>query len=432
VNNAAALKKAYRLLSAVLREGAYIHIALRNARLMPDERAFVTRLVKGVVERSAELDAAVAALTEKPPKQDLRLILKIGIYLQRYMDIPDYAATDETVALAKALGKGGASGFVNAVLNRALTLPRAVEVSPALPAWLCKKLCARFGEPECAALCAAFSAENNRGIHVRLAPVFARSETARALISSEVGAFTPSIQGFSYYYVTHSTAKHMTDSLPKGSFFVQNLGSCLVCIAAQNAAAAAGVPAKNILDVCAAPGGKAVYLAQLFPAARVVARDVHAHRVRLTRYYVADAGMSNIEVEQGDATVPRREDEGQFDLVLADVPCSGFGVLARRADVALRRKEEDVAALAALQRDILAASAHAVAPGGVLVYATCTLLAEENDDVCNAFLAAHSASFEALPVALPVPFFPVGAYAQLLPTVSGCDAFFIAAFRRLA
>lgn len=190
------------------------------------------------------------------------------------------------------------------------------------------------------------------------------------------------------------------------------------------------------LDICAAPGGKSLQLADLLSGTgSVEARDLTEYKLELLEDNIARSGFSNITARQWDATIPDPSMKGQADVVLADLPCSGLGVLGRKKDIRYRVQEEDLHALAALQRQILTCAADYVKPGGTLVYSTCTINKEENEEnLC--WFTAHF-PFEPvslddrLPEALKSETTKDG-YLQLLPGTHPCDGFFLAKLRRKA
>jgi 16S rRNA (cytosine967-C5)-methyltransferase len=231
------------------------------------------------------------------------------------------------------------------------------------------------------------------------------------------------------YYVTHNTLQKLNLN-DKKLFFVQNEGSVMVCEVVRELSARNGLAPGSILDVCAAPGGKAVLMSEIFPDTHVRACDIHSHRAELIAGYARSAGADNVAVSLRDGTIVREGERDAYDIVLCDAPCSGFGVLSSRADIRLKRTSADVDSLAALQYRLLVASSECVASGGLLVYSTCTLFSEENAAVADRFLA-ESDGFYKLQINLPIEYSDICGYAQLLPDIGGTDAFFIAAFGRV-
>lgn len=412
-----ALLKTYR--------GGYSNIVLDEAlRLVSDERdrAYIARLFYGVLERDAALCYAIEKLCPRPPKPAVALILKMGMYMLSDMNVPAYAAIDKTVELARHIGKSGVCSFVNAVLRRytSFRCPQRGEVPDevylslvsGVPEWLAEKLSGEYGFDFALAM---LTARPYAGTHIRRNGRTIDRDAFEELLK-KCDDFHPDFLKIGYY-VTHNTMKNLPDT----AFTPQSLSSML---AAEYYLAALGRPSGRVLDVCAAPGGKAVYMSEK-GVYDITACDKYPHRLSLTEKYAARMDAP-IRTERNDATKLREAWRERFDLVVCDVPCSGIGVLASRPDIARNRSAEGVAGLPALQYAVLKTSAAYVAPGGVLCYSTCTVLKEENEEVVERFL--RDGEF-----ALYTPEFPYGFVRDgVLKTYpqDGTDGFFAAAFRR--
>ena len=200
------------------------------------------------------------------------------------------------------------------------------------------------------------------------------------------------------------------------------------------AEAAAPAPGNFVLDVCAAPGGKSMYLADLVgKTGRVLARDLTEDKVRRIRENAVRCGMDNLTAEVRDACVSDPELEKKADTVLADVPCSGYGVIGRKPDIKYQASREKEASLTELQRRILDRASACVKPGGVLIYSTCTVSQKENQENVRWFLEEHPFVPESLDPYLCPELRGVDSargWIQLLPGIHSCDGFFIARFRR--
>jgi 16S rRNA (cytosine967-C5)-methyltransferase len=236
-----------------------------------------------------------------------------------------------------------------------------------------------------------------------------------AITSDELIKLLPSADKSEYgLFVTHNELK----KLKKEQFIIQSLSSC---IAANYYAIGVDKSAK-VLDLCSAPGGKAVYLRQL-TGASVIACDIHEHRVELIKSYAKNT-RTEITALKNDATVFNSEFEEKFDLVIADVPCSGLGVIYSKPDLMLSKKPEDIEALSVLQKKIISTAAKYVKKGGVLCYSTCTVTKKENDGVVKAFLNEND-NFK-----LETTEKAKDGLLRLFPHEGGCDGFFVARFRR--
>jgi 16S rRNA (cytosine967-C5)-methyltransferase len=265
--------------------------------------------------------------------------------------------------------------------------------------------------------------------------------------SKSKNEFEKALNGFEYtaspygYFVPKKTLDALEKA--KNSFTVQGLASMIVC----RLCTADDVPKTDcfdrshnnksngkveILDVCAAPGGKSVYMAELRPDAKITACDIHPHRVELIRKYVKKFNLTNVLARTQDGTVFNPEFERKFDIVLCDVPCSGTGTIDSKPDVMLNRKPSDIEALNNIQLKILNNSAKYVRDGGGLVYSTCSVLRAENDGIIERFLA-ENAGWESVDIeTLSVPSLVWKHGRQLLPHLSGTDGFFIAVLKRKA
>jgi 16S rRNA (cytosine967-C5)-methyltransferase len=403
VSAAADSLTARALALAVLRrvesDRAYADVALDAAlgarTLAARDRGLATRLVYGTVAWQGRLDWHLRHLAGRDPATldvAVRLILRLGLYQLLCLDrIPAHAAVSTSVELAKREAPA-AAGLVNAILRRAdrersrLPLPdpqtdpvRHLAVAFSHPAWLVERWLGRFGNDEVAQLLAANNEaaptvlRSRRGGRERLI-----AELAADGISAAAGRYAPDAVR------VEAVAPHALRGYAAGSLSVQSEASQLVvCLLG----AERGM---RVFDVCAAPGGKAAYLAEIVgDAGQVVAFDrrragaaavaASAQRLDLPRIFTAAADARRLPLAARDT----------FERILVDAPCSGFGTLRAHPEVRWSRKPEDVTRLAALQLEILPAPAAHLRPGGVLVYATCTISEEENEDVVRRWLTCH-------------------------------------------
>lgn len=385
-----------------------------------DASALSARLVFGVLERDTEISYILDSLVDKQPKRIVRILLKVGVYALLYIDnIPDYAIVNECVETAKALGKGGAAGFVNAVLKkvstRSYTLPAPsdpdyLSVHFSKPEWFVRRMTAEYGEARTRAVLEEPSSDL---VHIRVNSRLSSDEAVKKLFDARAHEYSPSAVGGFLVRVTPLVRSLFSE----GIVTYQSPSSVL----AVDALAPGG--RCEVLDLCSAPGGKAVYASELAPAATVTACDIHPHRVELIKKYAARMGADNVRPVLSDATVFEPRFEGRFDFVMADVPCTCFGTFKKHPDVFLQRGEEAIAKLAATQRRIIDNAVRYLKPGGVMVYSTCTLFKEEN--IGNAgYAEGLGLSLEKM----PVPFDNDGTL-QLLPR-GEWDGFFIARFRK--
>ncbi|MFO7274094.1 MAG: 16S rRNA (cytosine(967)-C(5))-methyltransferase RsmB [Bacillota bacterium] len=438
---------ALRVLYDVDVKAAYANLALDHhlsrSRLDGRERALATELAYGVTRRRAALDWAIAQVASRPlEKMDpwVRNILREAVYQILYMDrIPHAAAVDQAVELARQYGHEGVAKFVNGVLRNLIRklpeLPwpdeeadavRALAVRHSYPDWLVAQWLERFGRDEAVRLLEA--GNQVPPLTVRVNRLKATREEAAAALAREGVRAEPtrhSPYGLILRDLTSAASLEQLEAMKQGLITVQDESSMLA------AAVVNPQPGWTVIDVAAAPGGKATHLAELMDnRGRVIALDVHPHKVDLIEENARRLGTTIVEPVCLDARRVGEAMPGRADAVLCDLPCSGLGTLARRPDARWRKRPEDVEALVPVQRAILESAARALKPGGVLVYSTCTIQPAENEELVEAFLADHPEfRFDNIWDYLPGSISREGqgeGYVQLLPHVHGTDGFFIA------
>lgn len=381
----------------------------------------VRKVVYGTVERWLYLEAWLDALCHKRVKPDVRMLLMAGLYeLQFLSGTYDHVIVNRYVAGAKQMAPH-AKDFVHAVLRTAQREPLSLTAMAPLdrlsltyshPKWLVGKWLKRFGEEETQGLLAA--GLRQRPLYLRVNTLKAtRDQVLKAL--ADAGAEAQPDQWLDNAVVVSRLGPNSLETLPifaEGWVTVQDVSSMLV---GHVAAPASG---ERWLDLCAAPGGKATDLATRVSGPKgcdagpdcelgtVVACDLHPHKLPLIQENAERLGLSNIELRQQDAGVQVLDFEGAFDGVLLDAPCSGFGIIGRKPEIKYRKRPEDVGALAGLQKQLLELAGDYVKPGGYLIYSTCTIFKEENEQQIEAFLSAHPdfqrVSLEGLvPVGIP-------------------------------
>ncbi|MBQ9145921.1 MAG: hypothetical protein IJX70_05665 [Clostridia bacterium] len=414
----------FNVLDSVYRRGAYCSVELNEIlpSLPPRDRKLVTRLVHGVLEHEQEWNYILGKLCKKQPKAVCRVLLKLGMYCIKYMRVlPDYACVNELVELTKGV-KREMVGFVNATLKAYIPVQNdlptqgieGVSIRSNMPIWLINRYYDQYGIEEGLRIVQ----ERYNHTHVRWNErTYSRIKLRNYLIDNGISA-----EDTPHGYLVHST-EPLSELLAEGKITVQALDSIYICRALMGAK---GLGKGRILDICAAPGGKSVYLAEHNPEAEVVAADLHPHRVALLKDYASRMHTPNVSAEVWDSTELREEWLNAFDAVLVDAPCSGLGVIGSNPDILLNRTEMALDTLPEQQYRLLCNAAKYVVNGGVLVYSTCTNMREENSNVVMRFLLAHPEfaleGMEELP--------ENGGMYQFQSDKMGNDGFFVARMRR--
>lgn len=412
---------ALKVLVKVESEGAFLNLALEDelAASAMDGRdsALASRICFGVMRNRLFLDRVISVIsTVKLKKLSVHIlnILRIGVYCLRYMDkIPAGATVNECVKLARRYGHQASAAYVNAVLRKAaaggdflagLSGDELLSVKYSAPLWLVRKW--KKEQPDAEALLAAMNAEPETYCRLNCEAV------PEGFEATDITPYTVVWKGEGG--VAASTA------YKNGLVAIQDAASQL-CVLALGLG-----KGKSLLDLCAAPGGKAVFAAYL--GADVTAADLYPHRTELIKANAKRLGVS-LNAVVNDALVFNPAFEGRFDAVLADVPCSGLGIIRRKPDIKWTKTDEDGAELAKIQRCILENAAKYVKPAGRLVYSTCTVSKAENEEIVNRFLETRE---DFRPAPLGIKYAPEESTLQLRPDKHPCDGFFMAAFTREA
>ena len=434
------------MLSEIMEEGSYCHLVIRSVLQKYNyrdsrDKAFLKRLVEGTVERCIQIDYVLDQFSKVPTvkmKPFIRNLLRSSVYQLLFMDsVPDRAVCNEAVKLAGKRGFRQLSGFVNGVLRNIARnkeqicfpeeekdLVKALSVKFSMPAWLVEKLLKEQGEEKTRRMLEAFL--QTKPVTIRLKEDLSASEKERLISAIEKTGCKMSAHPYLPYAYCIEGAEGLL-ALPgfeEGLFQVQDVSSMLVC-------ECAGIrEGDRILDLCAAPGGKSIHAAQkLKGTGLVVSRDISEEKTALIRENQQRMKIQNMEVSEGDARIFCEEDKEVYDVVLADLPCSGLGIMGKKPDI--RYKDpEPLSGLPAVQLAILNNVKQYVKPGGVLLYSTCTVLERENAGVVRAFLAENP-EFQREGFALPGSVGQVeDGMVTLWPHRCGTDGFFICKLRK--
>ena len=425
-------------------EDAYSSIVLDNelkkSNLDERDKRFASNLFYGVLENEQLLDHVIRSLlTNKRTKleKDVRIILRMGLYQLCFMDkVPDSAAVDESVRLARKCGLSRASGLVNGMLRnfirggKNVPLPGRekdeklwLSIKYSCPMWLVNTWISDYNTEICEGILKCIAGRP---------PIYARVNNTKtdmasllALLEAD-GAQTDAVEWLDNAIAVRATGSiEELDAYKKGWLHVQDMSSQLCC------AVLDPQKGERILDVCAAPGGKTFTAAERMSGeGHIISCDIHSHRVRLIADGAERLGLGCVEAVERDALTGENI---MSDRVLCDVPCSGLGIIRRKPDIK-NKNAEILAQLPQMQYDILCRSAENVKPGGVPVYSTCTLCHRENMQVVERFLAENN-DFEPYPFETPAP---IKRYITdesehmltLFPFVADTDGFFIARMKR--
>ncbi len=418
---------ALNILVDVLEKDCFSHIAIQrdlNSRtdLSNRDKKFAIYLIRGTIQRKLTLDHVLEQFSKTPLKKMkpvIRTILRMSVFQILYMDsVPDRAVCNEAVRLAKRRGLSGLSGFVNGVLrsvvrdrekihwpDREKEPEQYLSICYSMPVWLVEKWITDYGFITCENMLKAFQTE--RLVTVRPNPDKTDTESLLRILEEE-GLNCKRLQDPSYAVMIDGLV-NLTSlrAFQDGLFYIQDAASMHV---ADFAMAKQG---DLVVDVCGAPGGKSIQIAQnLKGSGTVITRDLSEKKVTLIRENIERMGLKNMQAQVWDARKPDPSLIQKADVVVADLPCSGLGVTGRKAEIRYRISRSDLNELASLQRDILSVVSEYVRPGGVLIYSTCTVTKEENDDIVKWFSESH-------------PEFTLKGQKQYFPSEE-TDGFFIA------
>lgn len=434
-------QSAFLALKAV-HKGAFADVAvdkvLHQSKLNALDRRLVTELVYGTIRRQRTLDALIDHFaTKKQPPPELRLILHLGLYQLRYLNqIPESAAVNTTVELAKQNGFAGLAGFVNGILRQYLRSPNPLQLSEnpvqrlgilhSFPDWIVQVWLDQFGLEETEKLCEWMNQPPQIDLRVNtLKTSLEIVETAMKSQGIEVTRI-PDLPNALRLPSSTGAIQHLP-GYPEGWWIVQDSSAQLVGYLVDPQ------PGEIVVDACAAPGGKTMHLAELMQDKGTVwAVDRTPSRLRKLQQNVDRLGLTSIQIETGDSrNLPKLQ--GKCDRVLVDAPCSGLGTLNRHADARWKHTPKSVQQLSHLQAEILNEAASWVKPNGILVYATCTLHPIENELIIQSFLAEHQNwKIDSLSSNSPaIKFLQPEGWIKVLPHCHNMDGFFMVKLRQL-
>lgn len=433
----------------IVEEEQYSHIVMKDVLekyqyLEKRDRAFITRVTEGTLENMIQLDYIIERFSKvkvRQMKPVIRNILRMSVYQLKYMDsVPDSAICNEGVRLAQKRGFYQLKGFVNGVLRSVARNLDKVEypsrekqpilylsVTYSMPEWILKNWIELYGFDAVEEICADMHKEKLTSVRCNLGKA-SMDEIVESLKAQDICVERVPYLDYALNIGNYNYMKAV-DAFKKGWFQVQDVSSMLV------SEIAAPKWGDFCIDVCAAPGGKSLHLADMLQGSgHVEARDVTDYKVSLMQDNIERIGVINMSAVRMDATVFDPESVEKADILLADVPCSGLGVIGKKADIRYKMTPAKQAEIVKLQRKILDTVWPYVKKGGTLIYSTCTIGAEENQYNVKWFLENYPFRLESID-----PYIcdelksktTQAGYLQLLPGVHKTDGFFMARFKRI-
>ncbi|MEA5026176.1 MAG: 16S rRNA (cytosine(967)-C(5))-methyltransferase RsmB [Erysipelotrichaceae bacterium] len=411
-------EKAFEVLCAVVINQQYSNLSLRNQPDSFDSRdqSLINEIVYGTLQNYSYLTFQWQRFVAKKPSEVIGCLLNMSIYQLFFLDkIPDYAILDETIDIAKKIGRGHESGFCNALLRRVIRegllnidtgdAVNDLAVSTSHPLWLVQMWKAHYGWEITEQLCHYDNTHQPQALRVN------QLKIAKADLLKDERFSNGRLADSAVYYSGNILS---TSYFTSGEILIQDEASQLVSLFCQVE------PGQRILDMCSAPGTKATHLVELMhDQGEVVALDIHAHRVALIEQLIAKLDLHCIKPQVMDALeVSAKLENESFDLVLLDAPCSGLGVLRHKPEIKLTVKPETIDQLVRLQSRLLDQAVRMVKPQGFIVYATCTLDKKENSGQISQFVQRNKQ-------------FRLLEEKTVLPMDYGCDGFFMAKLQRI-
>ena len=374
------------ILYEILENNAFLNEALdlmeiKYAYLTSKDRHFIRRTVKGVIERKLELDFYINSISNTPIKKQkkwVRTILRSAFYQIKYMNIKDYAVVDESVKLIKKLKYKQFSGFVNGVLRNYIRkkdelIPRNLEEKYSIPNWIIEKFIKEEGMENTTKILSSFS--KIRPIMIRLNTKYFEKDLILSDLKEEGYTIKEVDPDYNVYSLSGIDSLNASKTFSDGKFYIQDLSAMYPIFLANLK------KGYKVLDTCASPGGKTLLMAEIVgDTGKILSCDISEKKTDKIKENIKKSGFLNINVMIQDATKPNPDLREKFDAILADVPCSGLGVIGRKADIRYRLKKEDIKSLSFLQKEIIDNTISYLKKDGIFIYSTCTISKEENEE----------------------------------------------------
>jgi len=426
---------ALAVLEDVFINQAYSNIALnkhlKGSHLSAADKGLVTEIVYGTVARKLTLEWYLSHFIQDRDKLDnwLYILLLLSAYQLRYLDkIPNHAVVNEAVELAKARKKGSEK-LVNAVLRRILregwpdvdSIKRKNKrdsIAYSLPVWLVSKLKEEYGEERAQAIFESLLVRNKASI--RVTDLSRKEEIKAVLEASDSPLAVSGLVKEQGHFAGH-------DLFSEGAITIQDESSQLVAPTLDLQGD------EQVLDACAAPGGKTAHMASYLTSGKVTALDLYDHKLDLIQENAERLGVADqVQTQKLDARkVHEFFEKDSFDKILVDAPCSGIGLLRRKPDIKYNKETADFMSLQEIQLEILGSVCQTLRKGGIITYSTCTIVSEENFQVVEAFLESHP-EFEQVKLEHECKDILKDGCILITPELYGSDGFFISQFRKIS
>lgn len=442
------------MLLTVTSNQEYSHIVIREVLnkynyLSTQEKSFMKRLFEGTLERMIELDYCINQYSKvkvSKMKPVIQAIMRMGVYQILYMDaVPDAAACNEAVKLAQKKGFATLKGFVNGVLRNiarnkdAIAYPdkkkdyeQYLSVTYSMPQWIVSHFLKQQGKEKTEQILQGLLAEHPVTVRFRKQEEACIKAVEKALLE-QGGKMTK------HPYLDYAYQIEKTDDVTRlpgyeqGDFVIQDVSSMLALEALGMEHLKTQTDVK-ILDICAAPGGKTMLAAdKLQGLGKIEARDVSDYKVNLMQQNFDRCGLQEVEAVVWDALDLDEAWVGQADIVIADLPCSGLGIIGKKRDIKYKMSQESIDSIIALQEEILANAVQYVKPGGKLLFSTCTINKQENEEHVSLLKNTYNMTPVSLQEYLDIETFGETVregYVQLLPGIHQTDGFFISVFQK--
>ncbi len=414
------------LLTQIEKDGSYVQLVLKEELEGRQDKSFITELVYGTIKHRLTLDYILSSNTKTNKiKPFVRNLLRVSIYQLIYLDrVPPSAVINEAVKIIKRRKMTSLSGFVNGVLRQIertkheIVYP-SISVKYSMPEWIVDLWIKSYGEEKTIRICDSL---NKRG---RVCARLNSLDVIEVLKKENINCTSGNIFPNDCVYIEGVNSIATLTSFVDGHWTVQDESAMLVSyiLGPQQG--------DDILDICSAPGGKATHIAHLANNnVNIIATDIHEHKIKLITNNATRLNARCITAKCLDATVFEPSFSEKFDKVLADVPCSGLGILKSKPDIRYSKSLEDIAQINLVQREIVANAVRYIKPDGIFVYSTCTLTEVENQDMVRWIIEELGLKPE--PITVPDLLTPYvnGCYVEVLPYVADTDGFFIAKFRK--